>query len=280
MDKIAVASKTSPTTPRTSLQAGTRPGTPLGWGRSRTSPMAPAWSSAVERRSSNPSRGTVRAAAGEWRCHRAAPRTFMTRLAMQETVNGVAADAGFSLALACDFRALDESATFRQAYTSAGAQHRRRRHVHPPAAGRAGTGAGDRRIRRATGTAHAASAGLATRIAAAGEALDDARALACDLQTRPLASFASSKRLLRRSAETPLEVQLEHERAGIAAGERRFPVPAGSAEQGISPCRSPRSAPHPSWAPPAPPTATSLRARGRRADRPHRHLTFCVRHLH
>lgn len=68
--------------------------------------------------------------------------------------------------------------------------------------------------------AHAASGGLATRIAAAGAALDGPRVLTHELQGRSLASFASSKRLLRRSTETPLEVQLEHERAGIVACAR------------------------------------------------------------
>lgn len=132
-------------------------------------------------------------------------------------INGVAAGAGFSLALACDFRVLDEGAAFRLAYTSAGLSV---------------DGGGTFMLARLIGlaralemaafdepvdAAQAASAGLVTRIAAAGEALDAARALARDLQARSLASFASSKYLLRRSVETPLEVQLEHEREAIVA---------------------------------------------------------------
>lgn len=135
-------------------------------------------------------------------------------------VNGVAAGAGFSLALACDFRVLDEAATFRQAYTSSGLSI---------------DGGGTFMLPRLTGlaraleiaafdepitAAHAVSIGLATRIAAAGQSREVARALASELQARSLASFAFSKQLLRRSVETPLEVQLEHERAAIVACAR------------------------------------------------------------
>jgi len=135
-------------------------------------------------------------------------------------VNGVAAGAGFSLALTCDFRVLDEAATLRQAYTSAGLSI---------------DGSGTFMLPRLVGparaleiaafdepidAAQAASIGLATRVASAGKALDDARSLARELQARSLASFAYSKHLLRQSVETPLEVQLEHERAGIVACAR------------------------------------------------------------
>lgn len=132
-------------------------------------------------------------------------------------VNGVAAGAGFSLALACDFRILDQAATLRQAYTSSGLSI---------------DGGGTFALPRLVGLAraleiaafdkpidsqHAVSTGLATKIARAGETVEDARALARELEARSLTSFAFSKRLLCHSTETPLEVQLEQERAGIVA---------------------------------------------------------------
>jgi hypothetical protein len=152
--------------------------------------------------------------------HQAVLEIHRTGKPVIAAVNGVAAGLGFSLALACDFRILDETATLRQAYTTTGLSI---------------DGGGTFMLPRLAGLAraleiaafdepidakHAASAGLATRIARAGGARDDARALARELQARSLASFAASKHLLRRSTETPLEVQLEHERAGIVACAR------------------------------------------------------------
>jgi 2-(1,2-epoxy-1,2-dihydrophenyl)acetyl-CoA isomerase len=132
-------------------------------------------------------------------------------------VNGVAAGAGFSLALACDFRVMDETAVLRQAYTAAGLSI---------------DGGGTFTLPRLVGFARALEIaaldpkidaetalawGLVTRVAEAGRAEEEALALARDLTSRSLTSFAASKRLLSDGFDRPLEVQLEREREAIAA---------------------------------------------------------------
>jgi 2-(1,2-epoxy-1,2-dihydrophenyl)acetyl-CoA isomerase len=135
-------------------------------------------------------------------------------------INGVAAGAGFSLALACDFRLMDRTATLRQAYTSAGLSI---------------DGGGTFMLPRLIGQARALeiaafdepidaarahSFGLVMRVVEPGLVVQQACALAADLGSRSLYSFAWSKRLLRSSYETPLEVQLELERQGIVSCAR------------------------------------------------------------
>lgn len=135
-------------------------------------------------------------------------------------INGVAAGAGFSLALACDFRIMDRTATLRQAYTSAGLCI---------------DGGGTFMLPRLVGLARALeiaaldepidaarahSFGLVTRVVEPGHSVEEACALARDLGSRSSLSFLWSKRLLRCSYEAPLEVQLERERQGIVACAR------------------------------------------------------------
>jgi 2-(1,2-epoxy-1,2-dihydrophenyl)acetyl-CoA isomerase len=131
-------------------------------------------------------------------------------------VNGVAAGAGMSLALACDFRVMAQSATLRQAYTSWGLCI---------------DGAGTFTLPRLVGLARALEIaafdrpisadqalewGMVTRVVEDGRALDEALAMARELAGRSMHAFGWVKQLLTDSFATPLEVQLERERMGIS----------------------------------------------------------------
>ena len=131
-------------------------------------------------------------------------------------INGIAAGGGFSLALACDFRVMGESAIMRQAYTSNGLCI---------------DGGGTFVLPRIVGTAKAMeiaafdepissekalSLGLATKVAKDNEVMEDAIKMAFDLSKGSLHSYGLSKRLINNSFNTPLETQLEDERLAIA----------------------------------------------------------------
>jgi 2-(1,2-epoxy-1,2-dihydrophenyl)acetyl-CoA isomerase len=132
-------------------------------------------------------------------------------------INGVAAGGGFSLALACDFRVMDESAVLNQAYTSAGLCI---------------DGGGTFTLPRLVGYARALEIaafdkpisssqaldwGLVTRLAATGQALNDATTMAQELSQRSLNSFAWTKKLITDSYNTSFETQIEIERAALEA---------------------------------------------------------------
>jgi 2-(1,2-epoxy-1,2-dihydrophenyl)acetyl-CoA isomerase len=131
-------------------------------------------------------------------------------------LNGVAAGGGFSLALACDFRVMAESAVLRQAYTSSGLSI---------------DGGGSFTLPRMVGLARALeiaafdqpissdqalSWGLATKVVKDGSALAEATAMAHDLAGRSLHSFGLSKQLLNDSFSSPLEAHLEREREALS----------------------------------------------------------------
>ena len=132
-------------------------------------------------------------------------------------VNGVAAGGGFSLALACDFRVMAESAVLRQAYTSAGLCL---------------DGGGSFTLPRLVGLARAMEItafdrpissgqalewGLVTKVVKDGAALEEAKAMAAILAKGSLHSFGLAKQLFTDSFTTSFETQLERERAGISA---------------------------------------------------------------
>lgn len=130
-------------------------------------------------------------------------------------INGVAAGAGFSLALACDFRVMAKTALLKQAYTSSGLSL---------------DGGGTFTLPRLVGLARAMeivafdkpisaeqalSWGLVTKIVD-DDVLAESLKMAHELALGSLNSFGMCKRLLTDSFETSFEAQLERERKGIA----------------------------------------------------------------
>jgi 2-(1,2-epoxy-1,2-dihydrophenyl)acetyl-CoA isomerase len=131
-------------------------------------------------------------------------------------INGIAAGGGFSLALACDFRVLGESAVLRQAYTSSGLSM---------------DGGGSFTLPRVVGLARALEIlafdepipatralelGLATQVVPDEELLPAARAMLERIAATSLHSFGWSKKLMMESFHNILETQLELERQGIS----------------------------------------------------------------
>lgn len=132
-------------------------------------------------------------------------------------ISGVAAGGGFSLALAADFRIMEENAILRQAYTSSGLCI---------------DGAGTFTLPRLVGLAkaleiaafdepiaaeQALNLGLVTKVVPAGEALPEARKMARELSAKSVHAFARVKALFNDSFGQTLETQMEQERAALSA---------------------------------------------------------------
>ena len=130
-------------------------------------------------------------------------------------INGIASGGGFSLALACDFRVMAESAVLRQAYTSSGLSI---------------DGGGTFALPRLVGLARALEIaafddpipssqalawGLVTKVVPDDSVSDEAISMLQGLAKSARHSFAWSKRLLTESYTNTLETQLELERQGI-----------------------------------------------------------------
>jgi|SRR5215207_4714024 len=131
-------------------------------------------------------------------------------------INGAAAGGGFSLALACDFRVMGQSAVLRQAYTSSGLSI---------------DGGGSFSLPRLVGlarameimafddpisSAQALAWGLVTKVVPDEKVLAEAFSMLNALTKTALHSFAWSKRLMNESFQNTLETQLELERQGIS----------------------------------------------------------------
>ncbi len=132
-------------------------------------------------------------------------------------VNGVAAGGGFSLALACDFRVMGESARLKQAYTSAGLSlDGGGSFTLPRMVGLARAleiAAFDRPI----SAAQALAWGLATKIVPDAQVLKEAMKMAQGLADISLNSFGWAKRLLTDAFDNAFEAHLERERRGLTS---------------------------------------------------------------
>jgi len=131
-------------------------------------------------------------------------------------INGIAAGGGFSLALACDFRVMAESAVLRQGYTSNGLSI---------------DGGGTFALPRLVGLARALEIaafdepicsskalewGLVTKVVPDTDVQNEALTMLEGLSKTSLHSFAWSKWLFLESFNNTLETQLEMERQGIS----------------------------------------------------------------
>lgn len=131
-------------------------------------------------------------------------------------INGVAAGAGFSLALACDLSLAAESARFTMAYTRAGLSPDGSSSYYLPRL------VGLRRAmelsltNRALSAAEALEWGLVNRVVADADCLSEAEALAKQLAAGATRAYGAVKQMLTLSLGDSLEGQLEREARFIA----------------------------------------------------------------
>jgi 2-(1,2-epoxy-1,2-dihydrophenyl)acetyl-CoA isomerase len=149
--------------------------------------------------------------------HAATSRLARMRAPLVVAVNGTAAGAGMSLAVAGDLVLAAESASFTMAYTAAGLSPDGSSSWLLPRL------IGMRRTQelmltnRALSAREAAEWGLVTRVVSDAALQAEAAALAGRLAQGPTRAFGIVKSLLAETFQTAYEAQLEHEARGIAA---------------------------------------------------------------
>jgi 2-(1,2-epoxy-1,2-dihydrophenyl)acetyl-CoA isomerase len=131
-------------------------------------------------------------------------------------INGIAAGGGFSIALACDFRVMAQSAVLRQAYTSSGLSIDGGGSFALPRLVGLARAMEIMAFDRPISSAQALEWGLVTKVVADEEVGSAALAMLSDLTKTALHSFAWSKKLMTDSFHNTLETQLELERQGIS----------------------------------------------------------------
>jgi 2-(1,2-epoxy-1,2-dihydrophenyl)acetyl-CoA isomerase len=132
-------------------------------------------------------------------------------------VNGIAAGAGFSLALACDLVIAAESATFTSAYTAAGLTPDGSSTYYLPRLVGLRKAMELMLLNRRLPATEALELGMVNEVVPDGEELRRATDLAAQLAAGPTLAYGGVKRLLRSSLSATLETQMEDETSLIAA---------------------------------------------------------------
>ncbi len=132
-------------------------------------------------------------------------------------INGVAAGAGLSLALACDLRVASSKAKFRQAYTSAGLTPDGGWTVFAPAQLGLGRAMELVLLDQAIDAETALSWGAINKICPEDQVMNTALEWAKHITSGPAYAFAQAKKLLNRTALPNLESFLEDERYSMIA---------------------------------------------------------------
>jgi 2-(1,2-epoxy-1,2-dihydrophenyl)acetyl-CoA isomerase len=131
-------------------------------------------------------------------------------------LNGIAAGGGFSLALACDFRVMAQSATLRQAYTSSGLSIDGGGSFALPRLVGLGRALEIMAFDQPIPSAQALEWGLVTKVVPDDEVIPETLAMLNHLTKTALHSFGWSKKLMSGSFNNTLETQLDWERQGIS----------------------------------------------------------------
>ena len=148
--------------------------------------------------------------------HLALSRLSRNRAPVIAAVNGTAAGAGFSLAMAADLAIAEEQAVFTMAYTNAGLSPDGSSTYFMPRK------IGDRRTRELMLTNRLLTApealdwGVVNQVVEGGGALAAARVMATGMAQGPTDAYAQVKRLLDSSFSQSLETQIELEARAIA----------------------------------------------------------------
>ena len=135
-------------------------------------------------------------------------------------VNGVAAGAGMSLALACDLRVGSENARFKTVFIERSLSPDSGMSYFLPRIVGASRAFDLVFTSRNVEAEEAYRIGLLDRVTTAGSLLEDAKSLARQIAFWPPVAMQMSKRALQRSLDTDLEDQLEYETHSIVFARR------------------------------------------------------------